>query len=286
MLFPHKKMKQMIEDFAPDGIHIAVEGPLGWAARRYCLKAGKPFTTSFHTHFPDYIRARAPGFLKELCYNLAVTILRRFHAPAKTVFVATQSLEDDLVGWGFQNTMVRLTRGVDLSVFYPPAEKPTHDKPALLYVGRLSVEKNIEAFLDLEIDSHKIVVGRGPTLESLKTRYSHVEFAGLKQGEDLAEYYRKANCFVFPSKSDTFGIVIIEALACGVPVAGYPVTGPRDILTDPILGAVHDSLAIAVQKALASRGSAQDRHDYIKRHYSWGQVAQVFLAEFQSDSIN
>lgn len=278
-LFPYQKMVQMIEDFQPDGIHIAVEGPLGLAARKYCKRYNKKFTSSFHTNFPDYLSKRAPNFLSNLVRNFTIAAMRRFHKPSKAVYVATQSLEDELKSWGFQNKMVRLLRGVNTEIFYPEKTKTSHSRPQLLYVGRVSIEKNIEAFLDLDIDADKIVVGDGPSLEKLKKNYPDVTFTGKLQGCALADQYRASDCFVFPSKTDTFGIVLIEALACGLPVAAYNVMGPKDILVHDFLGSVDDDLGVAVAKAMANIGTPEDRFRHIKDSYTWESVAKVFISQ-------
>jgi glycosyltransferase involved in cell wall biosynthesis len=276
-LFPRRKMESIIKDFNPDSIHIAVEGPLGWSARKFCLNNGHSFTTSFHTHFPDYIATRVPQIFAKVSKKITILLLKTFHKHAKSIYVATDSLQDELQSWGFENHMTRLTRGVDTGIFYPNQEESKKDKPTLLYVGRVAVEKNIEAFLDMPIDAHKIVVGKGPALDKLKGRYPDVEFAGLQTGDDLANYYRQADCFVFPSKTDTFGIVLIEAMACGVPVAGYNVTGPKDLITSPVLGAFDDNLEKAVYRALSAPGTRQDRHHHVVENYSWANVALTFL---------
>lgn len=277
-VFPYRNLTKILDDYNPDGIHIPVEGPLGWAARHYCLKNNRPFTTSFHTHFPDYVSKRVPAFLQSIVRATTFSLLRHFHAASRAMYVATQTLEDELKREAFKTPMIRMTRGVNTALFYPPAvPKDKPDLPILLYVGRVAVEKNIEAFLDLDIPAHKIVVGQGPSLVKYKTRYPDIEFAGLQEGPALADYYRSADCFVFPSKTDTFGIVLIEALACGLPVAGYDVTGPRDLITDPMLGAVNDDLKTAVSQALTSNGTPQQRHAHVQRHYSWDNAAKIFV---------
>ncbi|ARE38921.1 Glycosyltransferase [Rhodovulum sp. P5] len=247
-------MAEKIERFAPDAVHIPVEGPLGWAARRWCLRNGVAFSTAFHTNFPAYVALRAPRGLRAGTEALAISTLRRFHAPAHLTYVATPSLEAQLRRWGFGNRMVRLLRGVDFSLFHPrpDTDAPVAD-PVMLYVGRVAPEKNIEAFLSLKTPGRKVVVGAGPSLDMLKRRYPEVEFRGTLTGEPLADAYRQADVFVFPSRTDTFGIVLIEALASGLPVAGYDVTGPRDIVgEDARLGATDDDLETAVARALAS----------------------------------
>ncbi|HEY8964004.1 MAG TPA: glycosyltransferase family 1 protein [Alphaproteobacteria bacterium] len=281
-ILPDFKLKRLIEDFKPEAIHIPVEGPLGWAARRYCLRRNIRYTTSYHTHFPDYVAKRVSPLgrhAQEIARRLMIWHIRRFHAPAKATFVATQSLEGELRAWGFKNRMVRLLRGADFTVFHPGAKKEFANlpKPILLYVGRISVEKNIEAFLDLDVSGTKVLVGHGPAEDDLKSRYPNVVFAGIKTGADLGAYYRSADIFVFPSKTDTFGMVLIEALASGLPIAAYRATGPIDIVTEDLLGAIDDNLHVAIQKALRTPGDAQARFEYTQAHYSWPAVANVFL---------
>lgn len=282
-VLPSFALNRMFRAFDPDAVHIAVEGPLGWAARRWCLRRGKPFTTSFHTHFPDYVIKRLPRFIgdtmRERIRQAAITMVRRFHAPAKATFVATQSLEDQLADWGFDRTkMVRLVHGVDTEIFYPGAKTLFQDRerPILLYVGRIAVEKNIGAFLDLKTKGTKVVVGDGPGRARLQNDYPDVVFAGLRQGMDLADHYRSADLFVFPSKTDTFGMVLTEAAACGLPVAAYDVTGPKDIITLPLLGHVGDNLETAVEQALNAPGTAAERFDHIRGNYAWERIAALF----------
>ncbi|WP_207894017.1 glycosyltransferase family 4 protein [Rhodovulum steppense] len=276
----YRRLAGMIEDFAPDAIHIPVEGPLGWMARHWCRANRVPFSTSFHTDFPAYVALRAPAALRGAAGTMTVAALRRFHAPAHHVYVATAALEEKLHGWGFGNRFVRLSRGVDLDLFHPgPARPETADPPVLLYVGRVAPEKNIEAFLALPGPARKVVVGDGPLLPALRQSHPEVTFRGTLTGQPLADAYRAADAFVFPSRTDTFGIVIIEALACGLPVAAHPALGPRDILGgDPRLGAVDEDLGVAVRRALAAPGSQADRHDHVRAHYSWDEAARVFAA--------
>jgi glycosyltransferase involved in cell wall biosynthesis len=280
-ILPYRKMAEMIEEFNPDGIHIPVEGPLGWSARKYCIKHKKQFTTAFHTHFPDYIAKRVPSFFSKIAKDVTIKIVRHFHAAAKTIYVATDSLEKQLRQWNFTNTMVRLVRGVDTNIFYPCKIANNNPKPVLIYVGRVAVEKNIESFLSMEIDAHKIVVGDGPSRRMFEKKYPRIEFKGVLTGQDLGDAYRRADCFVFPSKTDTFGMVLIEALACGLPVAGYDVTGPKDIITSDFLGAINDDLFTAVTCALKNKGTAQQRFDYVQTHYGWPSVAKVFLSQHE-----
>lgn len=276
-LMPYYRLKGFIKKFKPDAIHIAVEGPLGWAARRYCMMKNIPFTTSYHTHFPDYVAKRAP-FAKDFARQKGIEHVRTFHAPAASIMVATESLENDLRGFGFQNEFRRLSRGVDASVFKPmePTLFADLPKPVMLYVGRVAVEKNLEAFLSLDRSGTKVIVGAGPDLEMLRKKYPDAVFTGAKVGHELAAHYASADVFVFPSRTDTFGIVLIEALACGLPVAGYPVTGPVDIITEDFLGAVDEDLNAAVTRALA-HGSREERARYAAKMYSWPSVAADFL---------
>jgi glycosyltransferase involved in cell wall biosynthesis len=255
----------------PDHIHVATEGPLGFAARRWCMSAGRIFTTSYHTKFPEYLRARAP-----IPESWTYAWLRRFHNAGSGCMVATPSLEKELSARGFRNLM-RWTRGVDAGVFRPRREG---DKlldlpaPVFLYVGRVAPEKNIGAFLSLDLPGSKVVVGDGPALASLKAAHPEVHFLGFREGEALAEAYRSADVFVFPSKTDTFGIVLLEALASGLPVAAYPVTGPSDVVGKEGIGVLDEDLGKA---ALAALDVSRERcRDYALAH-GWRDSAQQFL---------
>jgi glycosyltransferase involved in cell wall biosynthesis len=256
---------------APDQIHIATEGPLGLLARFVAVEQSLAFTTSYHTRFPEYLAARLP-----IPTDWTYAFLRWFHAPAAATLVPTQSLLGELTQRGF-GTLALWTRGVDHACFSPGEKTEFLDLtgPHLLYVGRVAVEKNIEAFLALDVPGTKIVVGDGPARAELELRYPDVHFAGLKTGEALAAHYRSADVFVFPSRTDTFGNVILEALSSGVPVAAYPVTGPADILTDPAAGAVDEDLAVAVRRALVLDRAAARRHAL---RYSWARCADIFLS--------
>lgn len=281
-LFPYHHLRRMIESFGPEVLHIATEGPLGLAARKYAIRYGVEFTSCYHTHFPDYAAKRAAKFLPflyEPVRRMGIAFIRNFHKHSTCLFVATQSLEDTLRGWGFSCPMKRLTRGIDYSLYHT-GEKTLFaglPRPVALYVGRVAVEKNLEAFLDMDWRGTKIIVGTGPDMEHLKKSYPGAVFAGKQTGKDLADYYRSADLFVFPSKTDTFGMVLIEAMACGLPIAAYPVTGPVDIVTQPFLGALDDDLAAAAQAALQSPGTAQDRNAHAMAHYSWTTAAHQFL---------
>ncbi len=267
-LRPRRRLAQMVDAFRPDAVHIATEGTLGWAMRGLCRARGWRFTSSFHTRFPDYLQARTglpPG--------LAWRVLRRFHAPSSGVFAATASLRADLAARGF--TQIRpWTRGVALEQFRPESRDPWPGlpRPIALYVGRVAVEKNIEAFLKLDLPGSKVVVGDGPQRAMLQRRYPLVHFAGWRHGEALARAYAGADVFVFPSLTDTFGLVMLEALACGTPVAAFPVTGPLDVVA-PGTGAVGPDLRANVLAALACDRATCRRH---AEAFSWAACAEAF----------
>lgn len=244
------RVGRIIETLQPACIHIATEGPLGLAARSFCLKRNLPFTTSFHTKFPEYIRARTG---MPLSWGYAA--VRRFHRPSKAVMVATRSIEDELSAWGVGNIR-RWTRGVDTDLFRPREKDGLGDpaRPVFLYVGRVAVEKNIAAFLSLDLPGTKVVVGDGPARGDLARRFPDAVFAGAKAGEDLARAYAAADAFVFPSLTDTFGLVLLEALASGVPVAAFPAAGPRDVLDGAGVGVLDSDLRTAALAALAVPG--------------------------------
>lgn len=278
---PYKRLARMIGDYAPDAIHVATEGPLGWAARKYCKRHKRPYSTSFHTHFPDYVAKRVSKFLPKLspaARNFARSLVMRFHAPATCMMIATKSLEDELKSWDFKTPMVHLSRGVDLSQFHTGKAAVFQDlkKPIALYVGRIAIEKNLDDFLSMDWDGSKVVVGDGPSRSLLERRYPQAIFAGIKQGAELADIYRAADVFVFPSRTDTFGIVLIEAMASGLPIAAYNVTGPKDIVTEPFLGALsEDNLADAARKAIEC-GDPEQRARHARAHYTWENAARQF----------
>ena len=264
------RVRGAIEAFRPDAVHIATEGPLGWAARRWCRRSSTPFTTSFHTRFPEYLKART-GLPAAFGY----AVLRRFHRRAATVMAATPRLVAELEQRRFGR--VRLwSRGVDTSLFHPRRLDRVPDSPLWLTVGRIAVEKNLEAFLGLKLPGRKMVVGDGPAKESLRRRFPDVEFPGTRTGDDLARTYAQADVFVFPSRTDTFGNVMLEALACGVPVAAYPVPGPLDVVGDaPEVAVLDHDLGRAARAALkldrvTCRRFAEGR--------GWDASARQFLA--------
>ncbi|CAO3405961.1 glycosyltransferase family 4 protein [Azospirillum largimobile] len=268
-----RRLWAMIDGMRPDCIHIATEGPLGFAARAYCLKNGKPFTTAYHTRFPEYVRDRAP-----IPLALSYAVVRRFHKPSSAVMVATQTIEDALKGRGFTNIR-RWTRGVDTELFRPRGKDFLDlPRPVSMYVGRVAVEKNLEDFLRLDLPGTKVVVGDGPAREELQRKYPGVHWVGAKHGEELAKHYAAADVFVFPSRTDTFGLVLLEALASGVPVAAYPVPGPLDVVDGSGAGCLDVDLKRAVEGALAIPG--QKCRDYALG-YSWRRSAEQFLSNLR-----
>ena len=290
VILPGAELKKLVDDFRPDTIHIATEGPLGWAARRLCMSRGWPFTTAYHTHFPDYVALRAARrwpVLHDPAKKLAIRLIRRFHAPSHGVLTTTASVEKTLRSYGFETPLFRLTRGVDTDIFHPgPKTKFDYLKrPVALFVGRVAIEKNIAAFLAMTWTGSKVVVGHGPDLEDLKKRYPDVTFTGIRKGSELADHYRSADVFVFPSKTDTFGLVLIEAMACGLPLAGYPVSGPGDIITQPLLGSVNKDLGKAAKEALAAPGTATDRSTYLDENYTWDLARQQFETAIETACI-
>ena len=244
-LWPRRAVRRIIHDFDPHALHIATEGPLGLAARHHCLKEGMKFTTSYHTQFPQYLRARFPVPLAA-----SYGALRWFHGPGTRCMVSTASLRRDLAARGFRN-LVLWPRGVDTEVFKPrPKDFLKLPRPIAAYVGRVAVEKNIEAFLRMSWSGSKIVIGDGPERARLQAQYPVAEFAGYRFDEDLASHLAAADVMVFPSRTDTFGLVNLEALACGVPVAAYPVPGPIDVIEDGVTGALDECLERAARRAL------------------------------------
>ncbi|MFN3820660.1 glycosyltransferase family 4 protein [Blastomonas sp.] len=260
-----------LDDFAPDAVHIATEGPLGIAARRFCLNHGYPFTTAYHTQFPDYL-ARRTGLPAAMFWPF----IRWFHAPSAGILVSTETVRQQLREQGL-GQVVHWGRGVDLACFTPAAPHPALyadlPRPIQLYVGRVAVEKNIEAFLGCDHPGSKVVVGDGPARETLARAYPGAHFVGAQSGEALAGFYAGADVFVFPSRTDTFGLVMIEALACGTPVAAYPVSGPLDVLT-PQAGVMDADLAQAVAGALQLDRAACSAAG---RGFTWEASTRQFL---------
>ncbi len=268
-ILPGRRLRAIIDAFCPDAIHIATEGPLGLAARRLCLRRGWPFTTAFHTRFPEYLKARLGVPL-----GLTWAIMRRFHRPSAAVLTATASLREELASRGFRN-VAAWTRGVDLGLFRPRARGALNlPRPVFLYVGRVAVEKNIEAFLALDLPGSKVVVGDGPARPALERRFPEAHWLGAKFGEDLAGAYAEADVFVFPSLTDTFGLVIVEALACGTPVAAFPVMGPKDVINTAPVGVLDQDLAAAATAAL---GLDRDACRRFAEGFSWRRCAEILL---------
>jgi glycosyltransferase involved in cell wall biosynthesis len=257
-----------MEQMGPDFIHIATEGPIGLMTRRYCRKTKHPFTTSYHTRFPEYVSARLP-VPEDWCYSLQ----RRFHNGAAGTFVAAPSVAAELKARDFERLML-WSRGVDTELFRPRNVRRFGDEPVFLYVGRIAVEKNIKAFLDLDLPGRKVLVGGGPQAAELERLYPDARFAGPMHGEELAQAYASADVFVFPSLTDTFGLVLLEALASGVPVAAYPASGPRDVLTDPRVGVLSSDLREAALRALHLDRDAAREHALL---YSWENSARQFM---------
>jgi glycosyltransferase involved in cell wall biosynthesis len=258
-----------IEAVAPEHIHIATEGPLGLAARRYCLRNKRIFTTSYHTRFPEYISARV-----RIPEGIIYAWLRRFHNAGCGVMVATKSIADDLENRGFQRLM-RWSRGVDHSLFNP-AKATTLDlpRPIFLFAGRLAPEKNLEAFLALDLPGSKLIAGDGPSRRVLQASYPDAHFLGMKDPGALAGYYAASDVFVFPSRTDTFGVVLIEALACGLPVAALPVPGPLDVIGTSGAGVLDWDLRAACLAALAIPRAKAREHALT---FTWANSARQFL---------
>ncbi|MDB5411613.1 MAG: alpha-mannosyltransferase [Rhodospirillales bacterium] len=270
---PGGRARKMLREAAPDAIHIATEGPLGVAVRGLCLEEGWHFTTAYHTRFPEYIQSRF-AVPASWCYAM----LRRFHRPSSGVMVATDSIRNDLAERGFGN-LRRWSRGVDPTLFHPAESDGARDfldlpRPIFLSVGRLAVEKNLEAFLALDLPGSKLVVGDGPLLPQLRRRYPSAHFAGNQTGDALTAHYAAADVFVFPSRTDTFGLVLLEALASGVPVAAFPVPGPLDVVGGSDVGVLDEDLRAA---ALAALTIPRERCREYALAYTWAHCATQFL---------
>ena len=268
-VLPGRRLAKILDGGRPDAIHIATEGPLGLAARAYCLARRACFTTAFHTRFPEYVKVRV-GVPAAATYRF----LQWFHGPAHRLMVSTPSLAEELSRRGFCNVAL-WSRGVDSTLFRPlPKDHLAGPRPIYLYAGRVAVEKNLEAFLALDLEGSKYVVGDGPALASLRARHRDVQFTGYKTGEELVRHLAAADVFVFPRRTDTFGLVLIEALACGVPVAAYPVQGPADVVVNGVNGYLDEDLGKAARRALsldpaACRASAE--------RFSWAGSIRQFM---------
>ncbi len=269
-----RRVKQLILDAEPDSIHIATEGPLGMVARRFCVRNKLPFTTSLHTKFPEYVNERT-GMPLRAGYSL----IRWFHKAATATLCTTQSHKEELQQWGLRNLVV-WGRGVDTRLFRPAALRRPNPKLTLLYVGRVAIEKNLEALLALDFGEQDVelrIVGDGPQREELQAKYPHAHWLGYRKGQALVDEYAHADVFVFPSKTDTFGLVMLEAMACGTPVAAYPVTGPIDIVSNGTNGHLSESLYDAIQKA---RHVSRHECRRFAQDNSWEAVARRMAASF------
>lgn len=273
------RLGTMVRRMKPDYIFVATEGPLGMAARWFCLRRNLHFTTSFTTNFPKYVRLHLP-----IPERVTFAWLRWFHAPSDSVLVATKSMREELAEHGFRN-LQPWSRGVDADLFRPrndPVFKGLR-RPIWLYVGRIAVEKNLDAFLSMDIEGTKIVVGTGPSKKKMQRKYGDSVFVGEKSGEELARYYSDADVFVFPSKTETFGMVMIEALASGTPVAAYPVAGPVDVITSDRVGVLRDDLRQAALDALSlSRNDCRE----FSLQYTWENCARTLLRHLVRNSWN
>lgn len=277
---PGAGLARRLDTFGPDAIHLATEGPLGWAGRRYCLRHGLAFTTAFHTKFPEILHAAL-----KVPLSWGYALFRHFHRPSSGVMVPTQGVLQMLQGRGFRNLRA-WTHGVDTDLFRFHGQagrfEPLGDleRPVCLFVGRVSYEKNIEAFLDLDLPGTKVVAGVGPVEARLRQRYPQVRWVGILPRDSLSRLYAASDLFVFPSKADTFGLVMVEAMACGTPVAAYPVDGPNEVLArrhhhggGSLGGAMHVDLSHACRQALAvSRHEARER----AMDFSWAHATRLF----------
>jgi glycosyltransferase involved in cell wall biosynthesis len=269
-LLPGRALRRQLDEFAPDAVHISTEGPLGLAARAWCRRRGRDFTTAYHTQFPEYVRARAPVPL-----SLGYAVVRWFHSGARRTLVATDSMQRLLEQRGFRN-VTRWSRGVDADLFRP-RDKAFLDlpRPIWLYVGRVAVEKGIERFLELDLPGTKLVVGDGPARPALERAWPETRFAGFRHGEDLARHVAACDVFVFPSRTDTFGLVLLEAMASGLPVAAYPVTGPIDVVEHGVTGILDEDLRSAALRCLQIDPTECRRRAL---EYSWEACTRQFRA--------
>lgn len=269
-LATRRAVAEVIDAESPDCLHLATEGPLGWAARAVARARGWPFTTAFHSRFPEYVQARI-GLPPAWTHAL----LRRFHNAGQATLVPTPAIREDLAARGYTRTRL-WGRGVDLQTFHPEGPRwPRGASPVFLYVGRLAVEKNVEAFLDLDLPGEKWVAGDGPARARLEARCPEARWFGVLDGPSLATLYRSADVMVFPSRTDTFGLVMLEAMACGTPVAAFPVPGPLDVVGQGPGGVLHPDLREACLRAL-ERPRAAVRAE-AERH-GWAAASAQFLA--------
>jgi glycosyltransferase involved in cell wall biosynthesis len=263
------RLRPIIKAFKPDAIHLVTEGSIGYAARRYCREFGYRYTSSYLSQFPEYFKLRTgfPMWISE-------AYLRWFHSESARVMVATASLEQEMRQKGYQR-LARWSRGVDTTLFHPRSKDFIQDqRPIFMFTGRVAIEKNIEAFLKLDLPGTKYVIGDGPHKELLTKKYPAVRFTGYQQGENLARFMATADVFVFPSLTDTFGVVLLEALASGVPVAAFPAQSPKDIVTDVRVGILSENLQYAAMTALSL--NPQTCRNYALE-YTWGKCTQQFV---------
>src|SRR6266567_3253407 len=269
-----REIARRIEAASPDAIHVATEGPIGWAARAYCRRRKLAFTTSYTTRFPEYVAVRTG-----LPLSLGYAVLRRFHDASAAIMVATASLRQELGARGFKK-LGFWTRGVDTELFNPDSPaKLDLPRPIFMTMGRVAVEKNLEAFLSLDLPGSKVVVGDGPQKATLARKYPDVKFLGEKKGQDLTSHLAAADVFVFPSLTDTFGVVQLEALACGTPVAAFPVTGPLDVIADHPVGALDTDLRSACIRAL---GISRELCRSFALERSWENSARQFIGNLSA----
>jgi glycosyltransferase involved in cell wall biosynthesis len=269
-ILPGREVARRLRTFQPDAVHIATEGPLGSAARAYCVKHDLAFTTAYHTCFPEYVK---PRFGVPLAWTYAW--MRRFHAPSSAVLVATLAIRGLLEARGFRN-LADWSRGVDTELYHPVERRfGEWRRPVFLNVGRVAVEKNLPAFLSLDLPGTKVIVGDGPQRKELESRFPEAVFVGTKTGVELASYFQRADVFVFPSRTDTFGLVLVEAMACGTPVAAFPVRGPIDVVNDPAAGVLDEDLAAAALAALSLDRARVRRY---AQRFSWEHSTRQFLS--------
>jgi glycosyltransferase involved in cell wall biosynthesis len=271
-LLPGRKVAELIDAHKPDAIHIVTEGSIGYAARRYCVRNNIPFTTWYHTHFQLYFDMRVPGLLR-----LVSWYLRRFHKPSERTMASTPTLKQSLEGMGFSN-MVVVPLGVDTERFVRNQKLEPLVKPVYMYFGRLAPEKSPEEFLQLKLTGTKLVIGDGPQRAKLERKYisDDVLFVGYKQGQELVDWISRADVFVFPSRTETFGLVTLEAMSCGIPVAAHDVMGPRDVITEGKDGYLDEDLAVAAQKALSLK-SEDCRAKALQ--YTWQHSTEEFVKQ-------
>jgi glycosyltransferase involved in cell wall biosynthesis len=269
-LWPAKRLAAELDEFAPDAIHVATEGPLGMAATRYCTARSLAFTTSYHTQFPQYVRKRLP-----IPEGFTYALLRRHHERARRMLVATEHQRRELIAHGFRN-VVPWSRGVDTEIFRPHGrDHLPHARPIFTYLGRVAVEKNVDTFLGLDLPGTKIVIGDGPDRPALQKRYPAAAFLGFKFGIELARALSSADVLVFPSRTDTFGLVLLEAIACGTPVAAYPVTGPIDVVARGVTGVLDEDLGSA---ALGALSLDRERCRQAAQQWTWERATAQFLS--------